>query len=617
MRYDSQAKPQNFGCIYNPKSFSRLKLDSLDPLSPLYARSRYERSRPPKPIEHNGSPHVLVGVNSSRQLVLRDQSALHLDIRIECFAERVVVFDGITWRVDHLAALPDPLDFTKPPRRVLHLKRWTSLGEIRADIDEPDNLRAIFPSSEGEHTLGPVKHGIVRMIPTASRRRVLKPLESGQQFEARLRGRELDGPFQIEVTKDGRLIANNVSSGGCLAMLAVEPEDIAPSYARVNCPDFGGCFDIDSFLYLEDKLRCRAMSVKAIKAPRPTNDQTIMFGILCPGQAPLLTNGLHHLEVFERFIRCNTIRASGKQRPRQLTILNLSMCDQGDAKTVVDALVDFRKHNPDAKMSIVVSKLGPTAYMDTPGYRRYVKLLEENRIHVDMFTGVEGPTRQVVHAKAVTIDDKTLFSTGAIVDTKPIDKADFSIELPPAAAEAFQAYVQNAILGGASDERRARLTARLASLGVVINDPIASLTYISRAQHTLLRGARRDLLVSVSELVDPKIAKLLVRRVANGVTVTIQVREIDHVSSRILAQAMRRYGKRISVEDVSSWEPRPHYNVIIADGCLAYLGSSYFWPTQRNMIHQGRSLENGVLLDGDAVRALRGHLDELKSRNYS
>ncbi|KAK6714679.1 hypothetical protein SNK03_005523 [Fusarium graminearum] len=120
----------------------------------------------------------------------------------------------------------------------------------------------------------------------------------------------------------------------------------------------------------------------------------------------------------------------------------------------------------------------------------------------------------------------------------------------------------------------------------------------------------------MSELVDPKITKLLVRRAANGVTVTIQVREIDDVSSKILTQAMRRYGKRISVEDVSCWEPRPHYNAIIADGSLAYLGTSYFWPTQRNMIHQSRSLENGVLLEGDAARALSGHLDELRNRVY-
>jgi hypothetical protein len=202
--------------------------------------------------------------------------------------------------------------------------------------------------------------------------------------------------------------------------------------------------------------------------------------------------------------------------------------------------------------------------------------MEENNIHIDMFTGVEGPTRQVVHAKAILIDDRTLFSTGAIVDTKPIDKADFSIELPRTASKAFQTYMQDAILDGASDERRARLAARLASLGVIINDPIASLTYISRAQHTLLRGARHDLLVSVSELVDPEITKLLVRRAANGVTVSTQVREIDECSSRILDQAMRRYGERIFVEDVICWEPRPHYNAIIADGESCIFGDILF-----------------------------------------
>ncbi|KAJ9414347.1 hypothetical protein QL093DRAFT_2569198 [Fusarium oxysporum] len=621
MRYNNVIKPRlpsNNRCLYNDSPLSKWQLDSLDPLSPVYARSRRERARAPTPIEHNGHIYDLVGVNSRQQLILRDQCALHLDICIECFAGRAAIWDGVPWQVDYLEAIPDPLNFTKPPRRVLHLKRWTEKGQIKKVIDEPDNLRAIFPGSKGKHMLGPIKHGIVRMIPTASRQRIHKPLLPGITFEARLRGRELYGPFQIEAKKDGQLVAKHVLDGFCLIKFTIEPHQIAPSYVRVNCPDFGGCFDIDAFLYCEDKLRCRATSVKAIRAMRlPTSDRDPMFGTLSRGPVPLLTNGLDHLVVFEKFIRDCTIPSPKTPQQRRLTILNLSMCDQGDAKIVVDALIDFREQKPDAIMSVVVSKLGPTIYQDTPACREYVKLLERNRIHIDMFTGVDGPTRQVVHAKAIVIDDRTLFSTGAIVDTKPIDKADFSIELPPTAAKAFQVYMQEAILGGVSNERRAHLGSQLASLGVIINDPIASLTYISRAQHTLLRGARRDLLVSVSELVDPKITKLLVRRAANGVTVTIQVREIDAVSSRILTQATRRYGKRLSVEDVSWWEPRPHYNAIIADDSLAYLGTSYFWPTQRNMIHQGRSLENGVLLEGEAVKVLREQLDDLRGRRES
>ncbi|KAF5685306.1 long-chain-fatty-acid ligase [Fusarium denticulatum] len=530
------------------------------------------------------------------------------------------MLDGVQWQVDYLEAIPDPLDFTIRPRLTLHLTRWTRKGQMRQSINEPDNHRVIFPSARGEHTLGPSKHGIVRMLPLASRRRVYKPLAPGMTFEARLRGRELFGPFLIEAQKDGQLVAQHVLDGFCLVRFAVAPNEIASSYVRVNCLDFGGCFDIDAFLYCEDKLRCRATSVKAIKAMRlPTSDRDPMFGTLSRGPVPLLTNGLDHLVIFEKFIRECAVPFPKTPQQRRLTILSLSMCDQGDAKIVVDALIDFRKQNPHAIMSVVVSKLGPTVYQDTPACREYVNLLERNQIHIDMFTGVDGPTRQVVHAKAIVIDDRTLFSTGAIVDTKPIDKADYCIELPPTAAKAFQVYMQEAILGGVSNERRAHLGSQLASLGVIINDLIASLTYISRAQHTLLRGARRDLLVSVSELVDPRIAKLLVRRAANGVTVTIQVRELDAdvVSSRILAQATRRYGKRLSVEDVSWWEPRPHYNAIIADDSLAYLGTSYFWPTQRNMIHQGRSLENGVLLEGEAVTVLREQLDKLHDRTYN
>jgi hypothetical protein len=59
----------------------------------------------------------------------------------------------------------------------------------------------------------------------------------------------------------------------------------------------------------------------------------------------------------------------------------------------------------------------------------YLKILADHDIRVNMFKGADGPTRQVIHGKAVIIDYQVPLSTGAVMDTRPINKADFSIEL--------------------------------------------------------------------------------------------------------------------------------------------------------------------------------------------
>jgi hypothetical protein len=74
---------------------------------------------------------------------------------------------------------------------------------------EADIARLQFPSANGEHTLGRVKHGIVRMAPVASRAEIRVPLKPNDQFEVRLHNRELDGLYTIQVCDIDQLIAQN------------------------------------------------------------------------------------------------------------------------------------------------------------------------------------------------------------------------------------------------------------------------------------------------------------------------------------------------------------------------------------------------------------------------
>lgn len=585
-----------------------------DPILPLYARSRSERARLPKPVEVGGRFYDVMGVSQEHDLVLRDQHAVHQDMRIEQFAGRPVMLDGVRWRVVSLDTTPDLLETT------LQLTNPRDPSS-KFTVASADITRVEFPSTNGEHTLGPIKHGIVRMAPVTSRNEVKITLQPGDKFEARLNERELDGPYVIQLGDDHQLIATGISEDGDPQCIVINPSEVAPRYASIMSLDFGANFDVDTFLYREDQLRGKANIPGSDLRDGLVLDP--LFGSLPSTVTPLLTNGADHLAVFERFVRDNAqpntsamSKVGSEHVRRRLTVINLSMSNQGDAREILNALVDFRIQNPDAEMSIVASKLGPTEFQESPEYHTYLRILEENKIHVNMFTTADGPTRQIIHAKAIVIDEKVLFSTGAVMDTKPINKADFSIELPPPSAVVFQRYTDEAIHGDATDERRAELASELASLGVVINDPVAGLTYISRAQDALIRGASRQLMLNISELVDPVMTQTLIDRAESGVDVNIQVREVDPASALLLADAILRCSN-LRVEDTSWWEPRPHFNAIIADGTSAYMGTSYLWPTQCHMVHQGRSLENGVLLHGDATARLRTQLDELRDRAHA
>ncbi|KAF9964770.1 hypothetical protein BGZ70_005959 [Mortierella alpina] len=306
------------------------------------------------------------------------------------------------------------------------------------------------------------------------------------------------------VSDKGQLIAAGVDRNGFWKRIAVEPAEIAPRYETVASPDYGACFDVDAFVSHEDQLRSRQTGVGADPNGRPVQDP--LLGSLALGVFPYLSNGAQHLAVFEQFIRSYTHPDASKSykvksctASRRLIVLNISMCNQGDAQCVLDALIEIRHQNPDADMFVVVSKLGPAELQESSEFSKFADTLAANDIW-NMFAGADSSTRHVAHGKAIMIDDHVLFSAGSVMDTWPINKADFSIELPAAAAAVFRQYTAEAIHVHASPERRAQLTAELASHGVVINDPISGLTYINRAQDALIRDASRELLITVVSL---------------------------------------------------------------------------------------------------------------------
>lgn len=458
---------------------------------------------------------------------------------------------------------------------------------------------------DGEYRFGDVRHGVIRMRPMEPDREISMPLQPGMTFEARLRDREMEGPYRIAVGENGELTATGRIRNGTEVTQRIEPSDIAPRYVDVRSPDFNDSFQVDSFIHREANTRNRAISTEPTGLPL----RDPAFGNLDGTPSPQLALGAQSLQSQADFIRRNAGNLEPGQTP-SLTVFNIAFNNQGEARQVLEAMSDFRQMHPDAPIRIVTYEPSFRSFEGRDGFDELQRIIQRDRIQVEFF-GNDPAQREVIHAKGVAVNDQVLFSTGAVIDASS-QKADISVPLPPDAARAFNAYLNEAVIGNADVGRRQELAADAAREGVLINDPEARLPYIARAQDGLIRGAERELTVSVSELRNPETTRAIIERAEAGVNVQVQFREMDPESRRLLAEAQQRL-PNLKVEDASAWQPRPHYNVIIADREQAYVGTAYLWQNQQDMLQHGRSFENGVLLQGDAVQRLQAQMEALRS----
>ncbi len=634
-----------------------------DPLLPFHAVERDQRMRAPEPlVAPNGQRFDVMGVDDEGRLRLRPEGqrvdALPAEAMFEMRATtpqalaesgNPVMYGREPWltagRNENGIVLRDPQNaerttvvpdaraaeiFTPVGREVtyqgetlrfqaLQSPGWQPGVDRRGfQLVDPDNPeRTVFVpenravdirmrlGEDGEYRFGDVRHGVIRMRPMEPDREISMPLQPGMTFEARLRDREMEGPYRIAVGDNGELTATGRIRNGTEVTQRIEPSDIAPRYVDVRSPDFNDSFQVDSFIHREANTRNRAISTEPTGLPL----RDPAFGNLDGTPSPQLALGAQSLQSQADFIRRNAGNLDAGQAP-SLTVFNIAFNNQGEARQVLDAMSDFRQMHPDAPIRIVAYEPSFRSFEGRDGFDELQRIIQRDRIQVEFF-GNDPAQREVIHAKGVAVNDQVLFSTGAVIDGSS-QKADISVPLPPDAARAFNAYLNEAVIGDASVARRQELTANAAREGVLINDPEARLPYIARAQDGLIRGAERELTVSVSELRNPETTRAIIERAEAGVNVQVQFREMDPESRRLLAEAQQRL-PNLKVEDASAWQPRPHYNVIIADREQAYVGTAYLWQNQQDMLQHGRSFENGVLLQGDAVQRLQAQMEALRS----
>lgn len=645
-----------------------------DPLIPGYSLPRSARMAAPAPIEGNGARYDFAGVAEDGRVRLRPQGDIARDVPNELmfqplarnaqgqFTElgKTVNYDGEAYRFArfgpqdgkpgangfHLEHPTDPARNRFVPeseaakvtvgREVVYdngrevktwrIERFESPGwqpdvkERGVRLVDPDNPQnKVFVPDRQSHTmtvrlgadgetyrLGDMQHGVLRMRPAEPAREVLVAPWKDMEFEARLNGRELEGTKKIRVDDNGQWTATGPGRDGKVVTEAVRPGDVAPRWRDVYSPDFRGTFEVDAFALREAQTRSRA--VDGAQTGLPLRDPN--FRAMPETTTPRLNPGTASLDDQADFIRASSAALPRGGNPH-LTVFNIAFNNQGDADKVLQAMVAFRERHPDAKIDLVAYKPSFDSFKGKPGFDELQSTLQKAGVEVKFMEG-DG-VRQVIHAKGVAVNDQVLFTTGAVIDGSR-HKADISVPLSPEAGRTFRTYLDEAVLGNANPERRNALLSDLAQQGVLINDPVVRQPYIARAQDGLIRGADEKLFIAVSELQNPQTATLIAQQLADKpkLTVELQYREMDPKSREILDQAKARFGDRLDVQDVSQWQPRPHFNTIVADGKQAYVGTAYLWPNQQQMIHHGVSLENGVLLQGESVRKLQGQLDMLE-----
>ncbi len=592
--------------------------DPDDRLLPYHQRPRSERMDAPDPIEVGGRRYDLVGVTTDGQLRLRPADEVVRNIPSEAMfvngarnpdgsfqqVGREVSYRGETWRFDALASpgwqpgvtergfgLVDP---NNPERRVF------------VPADQAGDITMRF-TSENAYRLGDVRHGVIRLQPAEPGAEILHRPSPGDRFEARLEGREMEGVKTITVGEDGQLSASGRLRNGIESTQTVQPTDLAPRWRNVDSPDFNDTFQVDSFAHREAVERSRALSTEDTGLPlRDPN-----FGTQPETVQPRLSLGTGSLDDQAEFIRAQSARIAPGDEAR-LTVYNIAFNNQGEAQRMLDAMADFRERHPNATIEVVAYRPSFDSFQGNQAeFARLNQFIQDNGADLRFMEGTT--SRQVIHAKGVAVNDEVLFTTGAVIDGSR-HKADIATPLSPEGGAAFRTYFDEAVLGDASNARRQELAADLARHGVLINDPVARLPYIARAQDGLIQGAERELFIGVSELRNPETTREIIRQLAEkpGLNVEIQYREMDPQSQALLQQAQRDFPDRLQVQNVSNWEPRPHFNAIIADGQQAYVGTAYLWPNQQQMIHHGRSFENGVLLQGESVRQLESQIESLR-----
>jgi hypothetical protein len=435
-------------------------------------------------------------------------------------------------------------------------------------------------------------NGSVRFEPVGAERTTVE-IVPGMRFEARLQGRELEGPRQIEMNPRGELFARNPDKP-LATPERISISDIAPTWQKVTSTTAPGTdLYMDSANYRRAGLRSGRDGESLDNIGTINGDSKIQHGFANQLYKPVL----------------EALRNPATTGDVSIATYGIGTSREGRQYT--DALLDYATRHPDNRITI------HSADVQINGRRgeSLDQWLSQNHPNIKITEPLPPSNFRVPHEKIIAIGDQVFIGSEKI-GTSMSRKVGFMVELGPEDAKLMHGYIQQLGDPRAPASERTGVLNRLSERGVLIDDPIAGLYPNAAAMNRVVAEAKDHLRIYQSDLTDTTATQRIIDRARDGVQVDLRYRDIDPESKRMLDAAAQQY-PNLHHGMVPNGPTHPiyqHENYVISERGGA-LSSAYMWEPKAGQVPRyTNGGEGGVLLDAGQARQYERYLDTAPQR---
>jgi hypothetical protein len=565
----------------------------------------------PRALMHDGKPWDIVGVNDGTppSLTLLTENAVPRFMPRDALLPRtpdgqlqprevsLVQLDG-----DRKAVSSETYQVIGVEKDGLKIARDGGNGERIERVipfnDPNQEVRFDFPGG-GSYAARQAVMGSVRFDPIDPKTTTVD-IVPGMRFEARLQGRELEGPRLIEMNPQGELFARNPANA-LQTPERISVSDIAPTWQKVTSSTAP---DVDLYM---DSAKHRQAGLRNGRDGEPLQQINTLNG------NDRISHGFAN-QIYKPVLEA-------LRNPATTGDVSIAMYGIGtslDGKRYTDALLNYAQKNPDNKITI---HSGDVEINGRRGDELKTWLAE--RYPNITITEPQAPSNfRVPHEKIVAIGDQVFISSEKIGMTMS-RKIGFMAEVGGEDARVMHDYIKQLGDPTAPSADRARMVDQLAQRGILIDDPIAGRFPNAAAMYRTVAEAQEKLVIFQSDITDLEAAKLIARRsdesVAAGkpLQIDLKYRNIDPESERILNEAAAR-NPSLNHQLVAANGPLSpiyqHENFVLSEKG-GVLSSAYMWEPKAGQVPRYTAGgEGGVMLNADQARQYMDFVDRQPTR---
>jgi uncharacterized membrane protein len=435
-------------------------------------------------------------------------------------------------------------------------------------------------------------NGSVRFEPVGAERTTVE-IVPGMRFEARLQGRELEGPRQIEMNPRGELFARNLEKP-LATPERISISDIAPTWQKVTSTTAPGTdLYMDSANYRRAGLRSGRDGESLDNIGTINGDSKIQHGFANQLYKPVL----------------EALRNPATTGDVSIAMYGIGTSREGRQYT--DALLDYATRHPDNRITI------HSADVQINGRRGEAlqEWLTQTHPNIKITEPLPPSNFRVPHEKIIAVGDQVFIGSEKI-GTSMSRKVGFMAELGAEDARLMHSYIQQLGDPRAPSSERAGMLNRLSERGVLIDDPVAGVYPNAAAMNRVVAEAKDHLRIYQSDLTDTTATQRIIDRARDGVQIDLRYRDIDPESKRMLDVAAQQY-PNLQHGMVPNGPAHPiyqHENYVISENAGA-LSSAYMWEPKAGQVPRyTNGGEGGVLLDAGQARQYERLLDTAPQR---